>query len=74
MTQVTKGFILLLLLFPGACGVKGVPQAPLTLPVLGRGEPNYSKATENLKLKKKPIIPRPNDWSEPSDFVEEKEK
>ncbi len=57
-----------------ACGVKGVPLAPLTPPVLGRGEPNYSKATENLKLKKKSAGAKSNDWGEPADFVEDKEK
>jgi len=54
-----------------ACGVKGKPQPPLTAPVLGRGEPNYSKATEKVKLKKKPI---PLDWEESDEFPEEKEK
>lgn len=55
-----------------SCGVKGVPQAPTTAPVLGRGEPNFSKATENLKIKKP--RPRTNDWNETNDFSEEKEK
>jgi hypothetical protein len=54
-----------------ACGVKGKPMPPLTAPVLGRGEPNYSKATEKVKLKKKPL---PSDWEESEDFPEEKEK
>jgi hypothetical protein len=58
-------------LFASACGVKGKPMPPLTAPVLGRGEPNYSKATENVKLKKKNI---PSDWEESDDFTEEKEK
>lgn len=62
-------FIISLLL--GACGVKGKPQPPLTAPVLGRGEPNYSKATEKVKLKKKPI---PGDWDYNEDFSEDKSK
>ncbi len=53
-----------------ACGVKGKPQPPLTAPVLGRGEPSFSKATENLKLKKKTNPPA--DWEESADFPEEK--
>lgn len=50
------------------CGVKGKPEPPLTTPVLGRGEPNFSKATEKVKLKKRP---RASDWDEPGDFPEE---
>lgn len=52
------------------CGVKGKPQPPLTAPVLGRGEPSYSKATENVKLKQQK--PRPSDWNEEEDFPEDK--
>lgn len=63
--------LFLIILGLGACGVKGKPQPPLTAPVLGRGEPNYSKATEKVKLKKKPI---PADWEENDEFPEEKEK
>jgi hypothetical protein len=62
---------LILTVLSSACGVKGKPMPPLTAPVLGRGEPNYSKATENVKLKKKNI---PADWEESDDFTEEKEK
>lgn len=58
-----------LLIFLCACGVKGKPQPPLTAPVLGRGEPSYSKATENVKLKQKK--PRTSDWEEKDDFTEE---
>ena len=59
--------------FLSACGVKGKPLPPLTAPVLGRGEPNYSKATEGVKIKKKKAS-NPNDWNESDDFTEEKEK
>ena len=65
------GLLALCLFGLGACGVKGKPLPPLTAPVLGRGEPNYSKATENVKLKKKNI---PSDWTEEEDFFEDKEK
>lgn len=61
-------FVFLTVFYLSACGVKGKPQPPLTAPVLGRGEPNFSKATEKVKLKKKPKV---NDWDEPGDFPEE---
>jgi hypothetical protein len=70
MKFVLKIFLLSVWALTG-CGVKGNPQPPLTAPVLGRGEPNYSKATEKVKLKKKTP---PSDWDEPDDFSEEKEK
>lgn len=66
-----KSLISILMFGLCACGVKGKPMPPLTAPVLGRGEPNYSKATENVKIKKKSI---PSDWEESEDFLEEKEK
>jgi hypothetical protein len=55
-----------------ACGVKGMPQPPTTAPILGRGEPNYSKATENVKIKKN--TNKANDWEDSPDFSEDKEK
>lgn len=69
MRNLTFAVISLCCLGIGACGVKGKPQPPLTAPVLGRGEPNYSKATEKVKLKKKPTTP---DWEETEDFPEDK--
>lgn len=56
-----------------ACGVRGRPQAPLAAPILGRGEPSYSEATQDLKIKKK--IPKKieGDWDEPEDFEDKKE-
>lgn len=56
--------------FLSACGVKGMPQPPQTAPVLGRGEPNFSKATEKVKLKKK-ASPPSSDWDDTKDFPEE---
>lgn len=61
---------LIFFLSVAACGVKGKPQPPLEAPVLGRGEPNFSKATENVKLRKKPPA---SDWEEEGDFPEDKE-
>ena len=72
MNKIESLSVFLLFQFLCGCGVKGVPQAPLTAPVLGRGEANYSKATENLKIKKN--HPRNNDWDDSNDFSEEKEK
>jgi hypothetical protein len=65
------GALILLSFFMSACGVKGQPQPPLTAPVLGRGEPSYSKAAEKVKLKKNPV---PKDWEDSDEFPEEKEK
>lgn len=53
-----------------ACGVKGKPLPPTTPPVLGRGEPNYSGATENLKLKKKKNPKIEGDFEDENDFNE----
>lgn len=61
----------LFLLLSTSCGVKGKPQPPLTDPVLGRGEPNFSKATEKVKLRKT-APPLPADWKEEDeDFPED---
>jgi len=65
--------ILVLMALTGACGVKGKPLPPNTPPVLGRGEPNFSKATENLKLKKKKNPKIEGDFEEPTDFSESEE-
>lgn len=70
-TPSKRIFAIFILLGTIGCGVKGKPQPPLTAPVLGRGEPNFEKATENVKLKKKPI---PSDWTEDEDFKEDKNR
>jgi hypothetical protein len=70
-------FLASCLIFLSSCGVKGNPQAPSNSPVLGRGEPNFSKATESVKVKKlKKVINNKTDpdWDEPSDFPEPKEE
>lgn len=36
----------------GACGVKGDPLPPLKPVDLGRGQPSYKKATEDIPLQK----------------------
>lgn len=48
-----KVFILGLLFFASlnlACGVRGRPQPPLKPPELGRGEPSYKKAVEDINF------------------------
>lgn len=60
-----------------ACGVKGNPQPPQQAPVLGRGEPNFSKATESVKIKKlknKANKSTDPDWDEAADFPETNEE
>ncbi len=58
------------------CGVKGKPQPPLDPPLLGRGEPVFTEATQDIHLKKKPSVKLSDDWDDPKDFsggsVEEK--
>jgi hypothetical protein len=49
--------VLTLLIFAGGlagCGVKGDPIPPGRAPELGRGKPNYKRATEPLAF---PVIP-----------------
>jgi hypothetical protein len=62
--------ILLTLFLAGlsACGVKGKPQPPLEPPLLGRGEPVFSEATQDLQIKKKNSIKIDGDWDEPKEF------
>jgi hypothetical protein len=60
-----------------SCGVKGNPQPPLQSPVLGRGEPNFSKATESVRVKKlKNKFNNSSDpeWDEAADFPEANEE
>lgn len=72
MNFINISFISVFFVFlTSACGVKGDPQPPLTPPLLGRGEPSFSKATEALKIKKKNKPSLEPDWDEPADFPEE---
>ncbi len=72
MKKLIVSQFLTLVIFLSSCGVKGVPQPPLTMPVLGHGEPSYSNATQNVKVKKSRV--KTNDWGDPPDFTEDKEK
>lgn len=45
-----------------ACGVRGRPQPPLTPAELGRGEPSYKRATEELAF---PNVPSPTPIQDP---------
>ncbi len=55
------------------CGVKGVPLPPLTPAPIGRGEPNFSKATETVQLKKVNLKIE-GDFDDEDDFSETEEK
>ncbi|PIS10162.1 MAG: hypothetical protein COT73_10870 [Bdellovibrio sp. CG10_big_fil_rev_8_21_14_0_10_47_8] len=67
-------FIAIATLF--GCGVKGLPQPPLTPPTLGHGEPTYSRATKGMTIqkKKKPAVKDDwkDEWNDSEDFTEEK--
>lgn len=73
MRSVKSRFVFFLIICTalGACGVKGKPLPPLTPPVLGRGEPSLSKATEGVKIKKKTNRQGEPDWDDEEDFTEE---
>lgn len=45
------------------CGVRGRPQPPLTPPELGRGEPTFKRATEDLAF---PEVPAPEATPDPN--------
>jgi hypothetical protein len=66
------GFLPTLLL--EGCGVKGKPLPPLTPPILGRGEPNYSRATQDVKIRKNGNLKNTDDWDDDSDFSSGKQK
>jgi hypothetical protein len=66
------------LLWLAGCGVKGKPLPPLTPPVLGRGEPSYSRATKDVKvhsqMKKEKKSGVQDDWDEEDDFAPNPQK
>ena len=65
-----KIFFYLFLVFFSACGVKGRPLPPLEPVPLGTGQPHYSKAVQDLQIKKKKQKKIQDDWEEPEDFIE----
>lgn len=64
-----KLFFFLLLLAQAGCGVRGQPLPPETPPLLGRGSPSFSKATEKVTLPPKKKSSRSDDWNESEDFA-----
>jgi hypothetical protein len=69
------GYFLFLPIFLfSACGVRGRPTPSEIPPLLGHGEPSFSRATEKVKVpKKKKTSSNPNkdeDWNESDDFSE----
>jgi hypothetical protein len=69
-----KSVGLIVILFSFGCGVKGKPMPPMNPPVLGRGEPSYSKATQGLPIDPKKKKKIQDDWDEKPDFPEEKDQ
>ncbi len=55
--------VMVLLLFLGACGVRGRPQPPLTPTELGRGKPSFKRATEDYAF---PSVASPDGASKSS--------
>jgi hypothetical protein len=51
-----------LILCVSACGVRGRPQAPLTPPELGRGQPTFKRATQEFAF---PNVPNPEATPDP---------
>jgi len=71
-----KSLVFIILILFTACGVKGKPQPPLDPPPLGRGEPVFTRATQDIQLQKKPSAAKhkeiiKDDWDEPKDFTPE---
>lgn len=50
------------LIFGFGCGVRGRPQAPLQPAELGRGQPNFKRATEEFAF---PNVPSPTPAPDP---------
>ena len=69
-----KILLLFSILIAFGCGVKGKPMPPYSPPVLGRGEPSYSKATQGLPMDPKKKKKIQDDWEEKPDFPEEKDQ
>jgi len=67
-------FLLPIFCFLGACGVRGRPTPPEKPPLLGHGEPSYSRATEKVKVPQKKKASKDSnkddDWDESDDFSE----
>lgn len=61
------------LAFHAGCGVKGDPLPPEKPPSIGRGQPNFKRATENLSLPKTTREERPrfDKENDPDDFEED---
>lgn len=64
-----------LIFFNIACGVKGKPLPPLRPVQLSHGEPNFSDATEKLKIKKPNTKHKSeDDWNDEEDSEKSPEK
>jgi hypothetical protein len=56
------------------CGVKGRPQPPELPAVMSRGEPNFFRTTEAIKLRTEKSKKIPGDFEEKDDFDESDER
>lgn len=54
------------------CGVRGDPMPPEKPVALGRGKPNYDRATENMAFPKLPPVPGKNEDQEVEEDEDEK--
>ena len=61
----------LLLVSNLGCGVKGHPLPPEVPVEIGRGDANFKKATEGVKIKKLERKKIPNDWEQEDDFKDQ---
>jgi|GEM_PF-1294824 len=65
MKKIGFLFRICILVVFSACGVKGKPLPPLVAPPLGRGEPSFPEATQNLQIKKKKPVKIEGDFEDP---------
>lgn len=71
MNVLMKAFVFGTLFLLAACGVKGKPQPPLTPSQIGRGEPNFSKASKEVQNRKRPNLTIPGDFEDEDDEDEQ---
>jgi hypothetical protein len=68
-----KFLIFVLSLVTLGCGVKSHPLPPEIPVEIGRGDANFKKATEGVRLKKTDRKKIPNDWDQEEDFPDKTE-
>ena len=63
-----KSYLTLVLILSTGCGVKGLPQATGKPENISHGQLQFTKVSQDLKLKKKKPVKRDGDFSEGEDF------